>query len=246
MISGLSPLDWVDYRTHRSRPRSDGCDDRGVTLTDTAPSTTPAGPSAGLPRGRTPVVAAVLLIVVGLVGLLGSFALTVDKFRLLENPTESLGCDVNPFVGCSPVINSWQASLFGFPNPIIGLVGFAAPVAVGLGLLAGARFARWFWVAFASGVSLAWVFITWLFTQTVFVIGALCPWCMLVWSVTIPLFWVFLTWGTARGVLVRPGRLQRAAAAFLPYSWVLPVLNYIVVATVIVVQFPLLLPTLLG
>jgi hypothetical protein len=41
------------------------------------------------------------------------------------------------------------------------------------------------------------------------------------------------------------GRLQRAAAAFLPFSWILPVLNYVVVATVILVQFPLLLPTLL-
>jgi len=221
-----------------------------VTAT-TRPSTTaareqPEPRPRALPTGRTPVVTAVLLVVVGLVGLLGSFALTIDKFRLLEDPAQSLGCDVNPFVGCSPVINSWQASLFGFPNPLLGLVGFAAPVAVGLGLLAGARFARWFWVTFAVGVSLAWVFVTWLFTQTVFVIGALCPWCMLVWSVTIPLFWVFLTWGLARGVLVPRGRVQRAAARFLPYSWVLPVLNCIVVATVIVVQFPLLLPTLLG
>ncbi|TWX37304.1 vitamin K epoxide reductase family protein [Frigoribacterium sp. ACAM 257] len=196
--------------------------------------------------GRPVVVPAVLLVIAGLVGLLGSFALTVDKFRLLENPTASLGCDVNPFVGCSPVIDSWQASLFGFPNPILGLIGFAAPVAVGVALLAGARFARWFWVALTTGTFLAWVFITWLFTQTVFVIGALCPWCMLVWSVTIPLFWILLVWGLARGVTVPHGRVQRAAAAFLPFSWILPVLNYIVVATVILVQFPLLLPTLLG
>jgi hypothetical protein len=162
-----------------------------------------------LPTGRTPFVAAVLLIVAGLGGLVGAFALTLDKFRLL----------------------SWQASLFGFPNPILGLVGFAAPVAVGLGLLAGARYARWFWLAFDVGLLLAWIFVTWLFTQTVFVIGALCPWCMLVWLVTIPLFWVFTVWGAARGVTVPEGPLQRAAARFLPYSWVLPVLNYIVVAT---------------
>lgn len=202
--------------------------------------------AATLPRGRTPFVTAVLLIVAGVVGLIGAFALTVDKFRLLENPGAALGCDVNPFVGCSPVINSWQASLFGFPNPILGLVGFAAPIAVGLALLAGARFARWFWVAFAAGLFLAWVFVTWLFTQTVFVIGALCPWCMLVWLVTIPLFWVFTVWGLARGVIVGEGAVQRGAARFLPYSWVIPVLNYIVVATIIVVQFPLLLPTLFG
>ena len=208
--------------------------------------TTSQTPPRTLPTGRTPVVTAVLLIVAGVVGLMGAFALTLDKFRLLENPTEALGCDVNPFVGCSPVIESAQASLFGFPNPIIGLIGFVAPIAVGVALLAGARFARWFWIAFTTGVSLAWVFVTWLFTQTVFVIGALCPWCMLVWSVTIPLFWILLVWGLARGVTVPHGRLQRAAAAFLPFSWILPVLNYIVIATVVLVQFPLLLPTLLG
>lgn len=210
------------------------------------PDVTTAETSARtLPTGRTPVVTALLLIVAGAVGLVGAFALTIDKFTLLENPTEALGCDVNPFVGCSPVINSWQASLFGFPNPILGLIGFVAPIAVGVALLAGARFARWFWIAFTAGTFLAWVFITWLFTQTVFVIGALCPWCMLVWSVTIPLFWVFTAWGLARGVTAPAGSaVQRTAARLLPYSWVLPVVNYIVVATVIVVRFPLLLPTL--
>jgi uncharacterized membrane protein len=208
-----------------------------VTTTQTASRT--------LPTGRTPAVTAVLLVVAGVVGLIGSFALTLDKFRLLENPTEALGCDVNPFVGCSPVINSWQASLFGFPNPILGLVGFMAPVVIGVSLLAGARFARWFWIAFTAGTFLAWVFITWLFTQTVFVIGALCPWCMLVWSVTIPLFWVTTVWGLARGVTAPAGSgVQRLAARLLPYSWVLPAVNYIVVVTVIVVQFPLLLSTL--
>jgi uncharacterized membrane protein len=208
-----------------------------VTTTQTTPRT--------LPTGRTPAVTAVLLVVAGVVGLIGSFALTLDKFRLLENPTEALGCDVNPFVGCSPVINSWQASLFGFPNPILGLVGFMAPVLVGVSLLAGARFARWFWIAFTVGTFLAWVFITWLFTQTVFVIGALCPWCMLVWSVTIPLFWVTTVWGLARGVTAPTGGgVQRLAARLLPYSWVLPAVNCIVVVTVIVVKFPLLLSTL--
>jgi len=205
-----------------------------------------SAPQTTLPTGRAPVVAAVLMIVAGVGGLVGAFELTLDKFRLLENPTQALGCDVNPFVGCTNVINSWQASLFGFPNPILGLIGFSVVVAVAVGLLAGARFARWFWVGLTVGVLLAWVFITWLFVQTVFVIGSLCPWCMLVWSVTIPLFWIFTTWGLARGVTVRRGRVQRLAARFLPYSWVLPVLNYVVVATVVLVKFPLLLPLLLG
>ena len=208
-----------------------------VTVPQTSPHPAP---------GPRPVVAAVLLLVAGVVGFVGSFALVVDKFRLLEHPEQALGCDVNPFLGCSPVMQSWQASLFGFPNPVIGVAAFVAPVVVALALLAGARFARWFWVAFDVGLFLAWAFVTWLFTQAVYVIGALCPWCMLIWLVTIPLFWVGTTWMLARGLTTRSARLRRAATAFLPFSWVLPVANLLVVATLILLQFPRLLPTLLG
>ncbi|WP_423923466.1 vitamin K epoxide reductase family protein [Frigoribacterium sp. 2-23] len=193
---------------------------------------------------RAPLAAGILLILAGLVGLFGAFQLTVDKFRLLENPAAPLGCDVNPFIGCTPVMQSAQASLLGFPNPILGLMGFVAPVAVGVALLAGARFARWFWIVFNLGLLVAWVFIMWLFTQAVFMIGALCPWCMLVWLTTIPLFWIFTIWGLATGSTIDHPSVRRVAKAVLPFSWLLPVINYAVIVLTIIVQFPLLLPTL--
>ena len=210
-----------------------------TAVTDTQRSLHPAS-------GRRPVVAAVLLLVAGVTGFVGSFALVLDKFRLLESPGQALSCDVNPFIGCSPVMQSWQASLFGFPNPVIGVAAFVAPVVVALALLAGARFERWFWVAFQIGLFLAWAFVTWLFTQAVYAIGALCPWCMLVWLATIPLFWVTTVWMASRGLTTgRPG-VRRAATAFLPFSWVLPAANLILVASLILLQVPRLLPTLFG
>ena len=33
------------------------------------------------------------------------------------------------------------------------------------------------------------VFVHWLIFQSLYVIGALCPYCMVVWAVTIPIFW---------------------------------------------------------
>jgi len=211
-----------------------------MTAVTTAPR--PLHPASG----RRPVAAAVLLLVAGVTGFVGSFALVVDKFRLLENPGQALSCDVNPFIGCSPVMQSWQASLFGFPNPLIGVAGFVAVVVVALALLAGARLERWFWVAFQLGLLLAWAFVTWLFTQAVYSIGALCPWCMLVWLATIPLFWVSTVWMAARGLTTGSPRVRRTAGAFLPFSWVLPAANIVIVATLILLQFPRLLPTLLG
>lgn len=189
---------------------------------------------------------AILLIFAGIVGFFGSFQLVVEKYQLLEHPKQALGCDINPFVSCSTVIDSWQAHLFGFPNPILGVAGFVAPIAVGISLLAGAKFARWYWIAFNVGLFLAWVFVTWLFTQTVFVIGSLCPWCMLVWSVTIPMFWVFTVWNLANGKLTTNATLQRRMRAFLPYSWILPVANYFVIVVIILTHFPTLLTVLFG
>lgn len=195
---------------------------------------------------RAPFIAAILLIVSGLIGFYGSFKLVVEKYDLLEHPNKGLGCDINPFVSCSTVIDSWQSHLFGFPNPIIGVAGFMIPVTIGFAILAGARFARWFWVAMNIGFLVAWLFVTFLFTQTVFFIGALCPWCMLVWSTTIPLFWVFTVWNIARGNITENERVQRAMRRFLPFSWAIPVVNALVIVLIIINHFPLLLTLLFG
>ena len=64
------------------------------------------------------------------------------------------------------------------------------PITIGVALLAGATFARWFWIAFNVGVAGALVFVGWLIAQSIYVLDVLCPWCMLTWAVTIPLFWV--------------------------------------------------------
>ncbi len=194
---------------------------------------------------RQPVAIALLFIVTGLVGLYGSFQLTIERFALIADPETKLSCDINPFVSCGPVIQSAQGSLFGFPNPLIGLMAFVAPVAVGVALLAGARFARWFWILFNVGLLAAMVFIHWLMTQTVFVIGTLCPYCMLVWLGTIPLFWYCTVWNLGNNV----GLPEGAASLFrqaLKWTWLLVLLNYLVIVAIILSVFDRLLPVLLG
>jgi hypothetical protein len=106
-----------------------------------------------------------------------------------------------------------------------------------VGLLAGARFARWFWALFNAGLAGALAFVIWLIGQSIFVLGTLCPWCMLVWLVTIPLFWVVTLRNAAEGVF--GARLRGAGRAMLP--WVLPiaVLCYLVIALLAQVQLDL-------
>lgn len=177
---------------------------------------------------RRPIALAIFLIVAGALGWYAAFALTVDKILLLENPGADLDCNFSLLVQCGANLDSWQGAVFGFPNPLLGLGGFVAPIAVGVGLLAGARFARWFWVLFNLGVAGALAFVIWLISQSIYVLGTLCPWCMLVWSVTIPMFWIVTFRNLAEGVY---GRSLVAAGAGLR-SWAIPVtiVSYAVVA----------------
>lgn len=187
---------------------------------------------------RRPLTLAIVLIVTGALGWLAAFALTLDKIAVLENPQADLDCNFSVIVQCGVNLGSWQGSLLGFPNPLLGLGGFVAPIAVGVALLAGATFARWFWVAFNVGVLGAFAFILWLAYQSIFNLGTLCPWCLLTWAMVIPLFWT-LTLENARA-----GRL---GAALQPlgtrlYSWVpvITVIGYIVIAVVAQVRLDVL------
>lgn len=130
-----------------------------------------------------------ILIVCGSVGVYCSFILSQDKVRLLEHPGTHLSCSIDPILSCGSVISSVQGHAFGFPNPFLGLAGFAAVVTVGVTLLAGATFKRWFWLLMEAGLVFALGFIHWLFYQSVYEIGALCLYCMAVWTITITSFW---------------------------------------------------------
>lgn len=177
---------------------------------------------------RPPVVLALSLIVLGALGWIAAFTLTVEKFVLLETPGAVLGCDFSLVVQCGKNLSSAQGALFGFPNPLLGIAGFVAPIAVGVGLLAGARFARWFWLLLNLGVAGALAFVIWLISQSIYVLGTLCPWCMVVWAVTIPLFLLVTLVNLAEGRL--GGRGRAAGRRLLPYVVPMSVAAYLVIA----------------
>jgi uncharacterized membrane protein len=189
------------------------------------------------PTSKRPVVLALALIIGGVIGWYSAFELTIAKFEVLVNPTADLSCNFSLIVQCGTNLQSWQGSVFGFPNPIIGLGAFVAPIVVGIALLAGARFARWFWMLFALGMTAGLAFVIWLLTQSIFVLGTLCPWCMVVWAVTIPMFWAVSLFCLSSGVVPLPNGVQRMFRTL--YGWVpfLTVASYIAIA--LVAQFRL-------
>ncbi|MEV7417627.1 vitamin K epoxide reductase family protein [Streptomyces sp. NPDC089919] len=175
------------------------------------------------PAGRR---LSLLLLLAGLAGTLASGVLMYDRVRALEDPLFSPGCNINATFSCGDVMSTWQGNLLGFPNMLLGVGAFAALAALGLALLAGAVFPRWLWRAVWAGCAAGFAFTVWLIGQCLYVIGALCPWCLLVWAVVLPLFWY-----VTRHLAAPSSRLRR-----LPH-WLVPVWMYVVVVTLVFVQF---------
>ena len=132
----------------------------------------------------------IFLAIAGAIGTLASAVLTHDKIVLLEakivGDNADLGCDLNPFVSCSSVLQTDQAAAFGFPNPFIGIIAFSVLMTIGVVLATGVKLPRWMWTGLQIGVVFGALFVTWLQYESIFRIHALCPWCMVVWTVTIP------------------------------------------------------------
>ncbi|MET1039131.1 MAG: vitamin K epoxide reductase family protein [Aeromicrobium sp.] len=144
---------------------------------------------------------AIGLLVGGLIGFVASAVLLIERIRLAEDSDYVPTCSINPVLSCGNVMESAQAALLGFPNPIIGVAAFPVVVATGAALLAGGRLARWYWLGLQAGVTTAFAFICWLVFQSLYRIGALCPYCMVVWAVVIPLFWYVTARNVAAGAL---------------------------------------------
>ena len=83
--------------------------------------------------------------------------------------------------------------MFGFPNPLIGIAAFSVVVVTGVLAVAKIELPRWYWVGLMAGTGLGALFVHWLIFQSLYKIGALCPYCMVVWSVTILSFVVAST-----------------------------------------------------
>lgn len=170
-------------------------------------------------RADRPKIFGIVLVVAGLAGLTAAYNLALDKVTVILSPGASLNCNVSIVVQCGKNLGSWQGSLFGFPNPLIGLGGYAVVLFIGIAVLSGVWFPRWWWVAFNIGVMGATAFIVFLIYSSVFVIATLCLWCSLVWAVTIPTFWLVTIRNLKLGNLAVGPRATRFWSG--AYSWVL-------------------------
>jgi len=153
-----------------------------------------------------------ILVIGGILGLLAASILTIEKINIAANPNYVPSCSLSPIVACAPVIGSDQASAFGFPNPFVGIAGFAMVWTVGMVLFAGAtKLKKWFWWCFQAGVTFGIIFCGWLMSQSLYAIGKLCLYCMAVWAITIVLFWTTTAYNARENNIRLPQTLQTIA-----------------------------------
>lgn len=144
--------------------------------------------------------------------LIASFVLSREAVTLAANPNASLSCNINTVISCGTVGTAWQSHVFGFPNAFLGLIAEPVVITLAMASLGGVRFPRWFMFSAQVVYTLGLVFAYWLFSQSMFRIGALCPWCMLVTLSTTLVFSTLTHINIRDGNLFLPKRLQSALA----------------------------------
>jgi uncharacterized membrane protein len=202
-------------------------------VTVAAPSTVEPSESASVPSARVAVgrASAIWVLIAGVLGLTAAVTLTIEKIEILINPDYVPSCSLNPVLSCGSVMITPQASAFGFPNSLIGIVAFTVVLVTGVLAITKVELPRWYWVGLSIGALLGTVFVHWLAWQSLYSIGALCPYCMVVWAVTIPLLVV------ATSIAVAPATSNGVVRALYTWRWSLVALWFTGLILLILVRF---------
>jgi uncharacterized membrane protein len=187
---------------------------------------------------------AIEMVVSGLIGLYTSFVLSVEALHIAfakgANATYTAGCDLNAVISCGKVGASWQAHLFGtwLPNAFLGIAAEAVVITVAVALIGGVVFPRWFMLSAQAIYTFGLVFALWLFAESYFVIGALCPWCLLI-TVTTTLVWAGLTRINIRDGHILPGPRGAPLRRFVAqgFDWYLSIGLIVVIAVMVMVKY---------
>ena len=175
-----------------------------------------------------------LLLACALIGIVACWELISSQLDLLRNPDAELICDVSPLVSCGDSLNVWQGNLLGVPNSFIGAIAFGALAAIGAALLSGVRLPRWIWWGLSAGSLGGIVFVIWFLSVSIMTFGKLCPFCMVIWSVTIPVAAHSSAWAAAGGHL---GLRDNLALDLLKARWWVMAAMYLAVVLTIVIAF---------
>jgi hypothetical protein len=108
---------------------------------------------------------------------------------------------------------------------------------MGVAMLAGAKFKRWFWQGLETGVTFGLIFAFWLLFESVYRIHALCPYCLAVDVVVITLFWYNTLYCIEKKYIVLKGKTLQVAQFARQHHLDILVLAFLVIIGVILKHF---------
>lgn len=148
-------------------------------------------PAADCPTGwrHSATWTYLIMLLASAAALLASFVLSADTLELARHPESKLGCDINATLSCSAVAQSWQAEIvrFGglsYPNAFFGIAAESVFVTIAVIGIIRVAVPRWFATCTWLGGLAALAYSYWLTSQSLFVIHALCPWCLVLMAST--------------------------------------------------------------
>src|SRR5699024_10693630 len=93
-------------------------------------------------------------------------------------------------------------------------------VFTGVLLLSRVRLPRWTLLVFNLGALGGLAFVSWLIFQSVYRIGVLCPWCMVVWAAVLPVFWFTTVYNIRSGVIPVGSAWREPVDDLLRHHWI--------------------------
>ncbi|GAB2666660.1 vitamin K epoxide reductase family protein [Gordonia jinhuaensis] len=179
---------------------------------------------------RPGIVTSAFILVMGVIGLACAWIITVEKIDLLEDPSYKPSCSINPIISCGSVMQSWQAEVFGFPNPLLGLIGFTVVIVTGVLALSRVDLPLWYWIGLFVGLLAGMAFVFFLIYSALYRINALCPYCIVVWIMTAALL------VTVLNVIAKKVDSPRLRT-FASWMWTVLALFYVAVFLMIMEHF---------
>lgn len=172
------------------------------------------------------------MLVGAILSLIASFVLSAEAVELARNPDAVLACSVNAVLNCATVGIHPSAHMFGFPNSFLGLVAEPVVITVAIAGLAGVKFPRKFLFTAQICYTLGFIFAYYLLYLSMFVIGALCPWCLLVTVTTTFVFFAITRYNIREENLYLPKKASQAAQKFVEKNYDKLVLTLLVIIVV--------------
>lgn len=178
-----------------------------------------------------------ILLIGGAIGLFCFGVLSHDELEIAKNPAYQPSCNLNPVIACGSVMKSWQASVFGIPNPFIGLAAFPVAITTGVALLAGAKFKKWFWQGLEIGTFAGLIFAYWLLFESIYRIKALCPYCLASDVVVTTIFWYVTLHNLKSGHIFKSHQNSRLVQFLLRHHLDILILWFLIVIALILQHF---------